>query len=280
MGMTFTEQEIERKTQLRDLIAANPTSPEVSAWQAELREIVSAAHARMLQRADKKRAKDEEKESEIEVVKIEDFLLSDEHTELDDNRARSREIQSRLDAAPRKKKRVQLEAERDELLDADLEMWRKAERRVIQAGKCLPMPERDEWQDDEDFNREMEEYRLNLAEAGCYRKLNSAKTSFNLRRDVEKELQRIEERRRQLRPEDYKTESSAPTSTAPDLDDSHEEITKSKYAPSIDCSDLSDVALREALLKQQFLRDRIGVTDNGPLIAAHETEIRRRGMQF
>lgn len=281
MGMTFTESEIERKQELRDQIAANPTSPEVSAWQAELQSIVSAAHTRMRQRAEQRRAKAEEKAEEaVELVSERDLYTEEEKSDESEIRQRMRELRAEIDAATRKKKKAELEAEYHSLLTESIDRFKRAERRAIKSGKCLSMPEHETYHSDEDFEEAMEWHRLNLAEAACYRKLNSPKTSFNLRRDVEKELVRITDRRRKLRPEDYETESSAPNSEAPDLDDSHEEITKSKDASLMDCSDLSDFALRESFSKQKFFRDQLGFTDNGPLIASLETEMRRRGMQF
>ena len=288
MGIKFTEAEIERKTELRAQIAANPTSPEVSSWQAELQEIVTTARSRMFQRAKQRQTKAEEKEEEarVEVVKIEDMLSPEELAQSKEDWARIHELQTAIAATTRKKEKAELEDELTELDDFEAELWRKAERRAVKAGKCLATPTREDYHDDEFFEEAMEWHRLNLAEAACYRKLNSAKTSFNLRRDVEKELDRIEKKRRALRPDEFEPESRSESKSDPadtptlDSDDRDEQITEAKAASSVDCSDLSDVALRESYFKQKFFRDQLGFTDNGPLIAALEKEIRRRKMQL
>ena len=273
--LKFTEEEIKRKSELRALIAADPKSTQVSEWMREQRDIVSAAHARSVQRAGQKRAKAEEKEEEsrVEVVKPEDMLSPDELTESQENRARIQELRTEIAAATRKKKTADLQDELDDLIDREGELWRRAERRAIKSGKCLPTPKREDHYDDDDFDEAMEWHRLNLAEAGCYRKSNSAKTSFNLRKAVEKELQLIEKKRRTLRPDEFEPEPNSEASSVIDSDE--EKIKDTKPAPSP--ADMSDVKLREEFSKQRFFfRDFLGFTDRGELIAALEAEIRRR----
>jgi hypothetical protein len=273
--LKFTEEEIKRKSELRALIAADPKSPQVSEWMREQRDIVSAAHARSVQRAEQRRSKAEEKEEEsrVEVVKPEDMLSPDELAESQEDRARIQELRTEIAAATRKKKKVDLQDELDDLIDCEGELWRRAERRAIKSGKCLPMPQPESFQSGEDFEETMQWYRLDLTEAACYRKLNSPKTSFNLRRDVEKELERIEKKRRTLRPDEFEPEPNSEASSVIDSDE--EKIKDTKPAPSP--ADMSDVKLREEFSKQRFFfRDFLGFTDRGELIAALEAEIRRR----
>jgi hypothetical protein len=272
--LKFTEDEIARRSELRALVTADPKSPDVPEWNAELRQIVSAAHTRMVQRAEQRRAKADVKAEDgaVEVVKPEDMLSSDELAESQESQARIQELRNEIAAATREKRKADLQDELTYLLDCEGQLGRRAERRAIKAGKCLPTPKREDCFDYDDFEETMEWHRLNLAEAACYRKMNSGKTSFNLRRDVEKELSRINQQRQKLRPDEFEPEPKAESADTPTPE-------LEKPAPSTDFSklaDKSDVALREALSKQQFLRDQIGVTDNGPLIAALEAEIQKR----
>jgi hypothetical protein len=132
----------------------------------------------------------------------------------------------------------------------------------------LPKPERHEDESDEEYEKEMQDYHLNLKEAACYRKLNSPKTSFNAHKDVEQELIRIENRRRELHPENYESEPKAESADTP---------TPELEKPAPSPADMSDVKLRESFSKQKyFFRDILGFTDRGELIAALEAEIRSR----
>src|ERR1700723_1543983 len=108
MAVIFTPEEIERKTVLRGLIAANPNSPDAAAWNAELRQIVSAVHASSVQRAEERHAKAEEKEEEsrVEVVQPEDMLWPDELAESQEDRARIEELRKEIAAATRKQKKA------------------------------------------------------------------------------------------------------------------------------------------------------------------------------
>jgi hypothetical protein len=270
MGLTFTPQEKLRQHELRVQIEAAPTEAERDRLREELDSIRVEAHARMFQRAEAK-TKAEEGEA-VEVVKPEDMLSPDELTESQEDRARIQELRKEIAAATRRKKTVDLQDELDDLIDCEGELGRRVERRAIKSGKCLPTPMREDCYDDDDFEETMAWHRLNLLEAACYRKLNSAKTSFNLHKTVEKELQVIEKKRRELRPENYESESLASTSKAPDLDDGQPITPKPAPSPA----DMSDVALRESFSKQRDFRDQMSFTDRDQIIAALETEILRR----
>jgi hypothetical protein len=283
MGMTFTEQEIQRKIELRKLIAANPDSSELSSWNAELRDIVTAARARMIQRAEQRRVKAEEKADEaVEIVTDENDLYTyEEKLDEEDTREQLQELRAEIEKA-RGKNKARLQDEQRSLVTEQIDRFNRAKRRGIKLGKCLPTPQPEPFQSGEEFEETMQWYRLDLAEAACYRKLNSPKTSFNLRRDVQKELERIDKLRRELRPEDYESKSKSPSPEPPALDsDNTEPVTDAKPAPFTDCSRLSDTQLREAFSKQRFFfRDLLGFADRGSLIGALETEIRRRKLQL
>jgi hypothetical protein len=95
-------------------------------------------------------------------------------------------------------KHEELKAEWNALREAEAQRFHRIHRAAIMAGVEIPPPTRESYDDDGDWDDRMEIYRLDLAEASCYRVLNRPKSDMTRRRAAEKQLVRIEQRRREF----------------------------------------------------------------------------------
>jgi hypothetical protein len=184
-------------------------------------------------------------------------------------KALRRELLEQLNVADSELSRGQLRERLQRIRNTAIARAKESARSKDERAAEASRPKRENFATDSEFAEALELFHLDLTSKAANRVLNSGRASLRARLQAEKELEEIVFRRLRLKA------SNPPPQP---IDCGVCQSTRPLPEPVADVTKLADETLRNDFAREKWLRNHLGQTSNGDLIASLEAEIRRRNM--